>query len=158
MPSRSARVRATFRIRNDSDIELTDDNWALYWSMAPREVDQASITAPVTIEWISGDFYRMQPADGFLLPPGGEITITYRGGWAVIKESDAPVGLYMVLESADGSDQPYPIENYVILPFEGPEQINRGPDDLELKPGYPPAKPLNKTAAVTCLTPHRPQP
>jgi hexosaminidase len=123
--------RATFRIRNDSDIELTDDNWALYWSMAPREVDQASITAPVTIEWISGDFYRMQPADGFLLPPGGEITITYRGGWAVIKESDAPVGVYMVLESADGSAQPYPIEDYVILPFEGPEQINRGADDLE---------------------------
>ena len=123
--------RATFSIRNDSDVELTDDNWALYWNMAPREVDQASITAPVTIEWISGDFYRMRPAEGFLLPPGAEITITYRGGWAVIKESDAPVGLYVVLQSADGSAEPYPIENYVIAPFEGPDQINRGPEDLE---------------------------
>jgi hexosaminidase len=123
--------RATFTIRNESDIELTDENWVLYWSMAPREVDQASITAPVMIEWISGDFYRMRPAEGFRLPPGGEIGITYRGGWAVIKESDAPVGLYMVLQSADGSAQPHPIENYVIQPFEGPEQINRGPDDLE---------------------------
>jgi hexosaminidase len=122
---------ATFTIRNQGDIALTDDNWTLYWSMAPREVDQASIAAPVTIEWISGDFYRMRPTEGFRLPPGAETTIRYRGGWAVIKESDAPVGLYVVLEGADGNAQPYPIDSYVIAPFEGPEQIDRGPGDAE---------------------------
>jgi hexosaminidase len=123
--------RATFTIRNQGDTELTDDNWAMYWSMAPREIDQASITAPVTVEWISGDFYRMEPTDGFRLPPGAEITIRYQGRWGIIKESDAPVGLYVVFEGGDGHSQPYPVDDYVIAPFEGREQIDRGPGDQE---------------------------
>ena len=123
--------QAQFTIQNNSEIELTAANWELYWNMAPREVDPASITSPVTIEWISGDFFVMRPTDGFSLPPGAEITIPYQGSWSVIKESDAPVGLYLVMRAEDGTAEPYLIRDYSIAPFEGPDQINRGPGDRE---------------------------
>jgi hexosaminidase len=122
---------AQFTLRNDTDIELTSANWEMYWSMSPRTVTPESITAPVTIEWISGDFYVMKPTDGFSLPPGGELDIAYHGSYAVIKESDAPVGLYVLLYDVDRSYQAYRVHDYTIAPFEGPEQIHRGEGDEE---------------------------
>jgi hexosaminidase len=123
--------RAQFTIRNNSDVELTSANWEMYWSMAPREVDPESITAPVTIEWINGDFFAMKPTDEFRLPPGEQIEVAYRGGYAVIKESDAPLGLYSLLYENEGSYQLHPVRDYSIAPFVGFYQINRGPGDME---------------------------
>ncbi|MDH3290868.1 MAG: carbohydate-binding domain-containing protein [Gemmatimonadota bacterium] len=123
--------RAQFTIRNDSDVELTAANWELYWNMSPRTVDAESITGPVRIEWINGDFYRMKPTDDFRLPPGRAMEIAYRGDYAVIKETDAPAGLYSVLYADDGSYRLYPVREYSIAPFVGPEQMDRGPGDTE---------------------------
>jgi len=123
--------RAQFTIRNNSDIELTSGNWEMYWSMMPRTVRPGSITAPVTIEWINGDFYVMKPKSNFRLPPGGQIEIAYTGTYAVIKESDAPSGLYSLLYDQDRSYGVYPVRDYFIDPFVGPDQINRGEGDEE---------------------------
>lgn len=123
--------RAQFTIRNNSDIELTSANWEMYWNMAPRTVKPGSITAPVTIEWINGDFYVMKPKDDFRLPPGAQIEIAYNGTSAMIKESDAPSGLYSLLHDEDGSYELYPVRDYSIAPFAGPDQINRHQGDEE---------------------------
>ncbi len=123
--------RAQFTIRNNSDIELTSANWEMYWNMAPRTVKPGSITAPVAIEWINGDFFVMNPHADFTLPPGEQIEITYNGTYAVIKESDAPLGLYSLLYEPDGSYELYPVRDYSIAPFDGPEQIHRGEGDKE---------------------------
>ncbi|NIM50745.1 MAG: family 20 glycosylhydrolase [Gemmatimonadales bacterium] len=123
--------RAQFTIRNDGDVELTSTNWELYWNMAPRAVNPRSITAPVTIEWINGDFYVMKPQDGFRLPPGEQVEVQYTGSYAVIKETDAPLGLYVLLRDDDAPVQLFPVRDYTIAPFEGPEQINRHSGDME---------------------------
>ena len=122
---------AQFTIRNNSDIELTSANWEMYWNMAPRTIKPGSITAPVTIEWINGDFYVMKPKDDFRLPPGAQIEIAYNGTSAMIKETDAPLGLYFLLYDPDGSYDAYPVGDYAITPFDGPDQVNRGRGDEE---------------------------
>jgi hexosaminidase len=123
--------RAQFTIRNNSDIELTSSNWEMYWSMMPAMVQPASVTAPVTIEWINGDFYVMRPKQDFRLPAGDQVEIAYVGSGSKIKETDAPSGLYSLLYDDDGSYQIYPVHDYAIEPFTGPDQINRGPTDEE---------------------------
>ncbi|MGD2134534.1 MAG: family 20 glycosylhydrolase [Gemmatimonadales bacterium] len=123
--------RAQFTIRNDGGMELPSSNWALYWSMSPRAVDSASITAPVTIDWINGDFFVMRPKAGFQLPPGEQVEVGYTGSYAVIKETDAPMGLYVALYEGTDSLRLFPVDDYTIAPFEGPEQINRHPGDVE---------------------------
>ena len=122
---------ARFTIRNNSDTVLTSSNWEMYWNMAPRGIKAGSITAPVVIEWISGDFYVMRPKDGFRLAPGAAMEVTYGGTGPVIKETDGPLGLYALLYDADGSYDAYPVDDYAIAPFERPEQINRGAGDRE---------------------------
>jgi hexosaminidase len=123
--------RAQFTIRNNSDVELTAANWEMYWNMAPRTVKPGSVTAPVTIEWISGDFYVMKPKDDFRLPRGAQMEIAYSGSYAMIKESDAPSGLYSVLYDKDGSHELYPVRDYSIAAFDSPDQVNRGAGDSE---------------------------
>ncbi len=123
--------RAAFTIRNNGDIALTATNWALYWNMFQRTVDPASITGNVTIEWTNGDLYVMKPTAEFHLPPGASTTIGYRASYAMIKVSDAPVGPYVVWYGADGTEEAYPVRDFTIAPFEGPDQIHRGPDDRE---------------------------
>lgn len=123
--------RAQFTIRNEGDHTLTSANWEMYWNMAPRMVRPGSITAPVSIEWINGDFFVMRPGDDFRLAPGDRMEIAYNGTGPMIKESDAPVGLYSVLYEEDGSRRLYPVRDYAIAPFDTPDQINRHPGDRE---------------------------
>lgn len=123
--------RATWTIKNNSDLTLTDDNWALYWNMAPRDILQESISAPVTMRWINGDFFEMKPAEGFRLAKGESITITYEGTAFMIKESDGPLGVYAIYKDSDGGEQPVVIADMTILPFDSPDQINRDGTDEE---------------------------
>jgi hexosaminidase len=122
---------ATFTIRNDGDVALTDANWALYWNMFERTIDPASVNGNVSIEWINGGLYVMKPLEGFRLAPGASTSIRYRGSYAQIKVSDAPVGPYVVWQASDGSEHADPVHDFTIAPFEGEEQIHRGPGDTE---------------------------
>jgi hexosaminidase len=123
--------RAMFTLRNGTAVALTSDNWELYWNMAPRAVDSIRTTGSVTIEWINGDFYVMKPGEGFHLSPGAEVTIAYHGSGPMIKYTDGPAGLYVLWREADGTKRPYGVRDYRIAPFESPEQIHRGPGDVE---------------------------
>ncbi|MCZ6692773.1 MAG: carbohydate-binding domain-containing protein, partial [Bacteroidetes bacterium] len=124
--------KAWFKIHNLKDEPLGDSGWELYWNMAPRTVKQETIDGPVTIEWINGDFYRMKPVAGFKLEPDQEIQITYYGLGSMIKESDAPLGLYIVYYDDDGKEtRRVAVHDYSIEPFTTPEQINRSKDDKE---------------------------
>ncbi len=124
------RHQAWFLLKNEGNSELTDQNWAMYWNMAPRDIDAVSIDAPVQMEWINGDFYRMIPATGFRLPPGDSLKISYTGSEWMIKESDAPLGVYFVLQEGD-DEIIIPADDYTILPFDSPDQLNRTSMDQE---------------------------
>jgi len=123
--------RASFTIHNNSETELTSANWEMYWSMMPRAVRPGSIAAPVSIDWINGDFFVMKPQQDFTLAPGAQMEVAYAASSSVIKESDAPSGLYSLLYEENGSYEIFPVSNYSITPFEHPDQINRGESDEE---------------------------
>lgn len=121
---------ARLTLTNNGTEPLTDSGWGLFFNMAPRPIVQHPVTQPARVQHINGDWYRLLPDPGFLLSPGSTMEIRYMGNEPVIKESDAPLGLYFAFQDKP-TDQPRieVVSDYSILPFTSPEQILRGPDD-----------------------------
>jgi|694.fasta_scaffold00176_31 hexosaminidase len=121
---------ARFMLHHAGQQPLGDSGWGLYFNMAPRPIRQHPIAQMATVEHLNGDWYRLVPNPGFHLKPGESIEIRYLGVEAVIKESDAPLGLYFVFDNGRPESQRIErVANYQIVPFSRPEQINRGPGD-----------------------------
>lgn len=125
------KTKAEFTIRNNSDFRFTDDNWALYYSQAPRRIISTNPVVLAEVQWINGDWHKIVPADGFELGRGQEVTITYEASAWWIKESDAPMGLYFVFYDNQGNEtDTLTVENYEVKPFVREEQISRHKNDL----------------------------
>jgi len=128
---------ARFTLTNNSDNDLTDANWALFFNMSPRPILPSRSPQPGTVQHINGDWYKLVPTKGFSLKPGASAEIRYEGTEAVTKVTDAPVGLYVVFYDKEGKEESIiQVANYTIKPFTRKEQVLRGPNDL-----YPPAGP-----------------
>lgn len=123
---------ARFELINGGSEPLTDRGWGLYFNIAPRPIGEHPQPQPARLEHINGDWYRLLPEPGFHLAAGERIEVRYVGIEAVIKESDAPLGLYFVFDT-DRRDAPRieRVVDYRIVPFTRPEQINRGPEDFQ---------------------------
>ena len=123
---------ARFILKNNSDLDLTDKNWALFFNMAPRPILENKTRQPADIQHINGDWYKIVPNEGFQLGEGDTIIINYRGTEAVIKETDRPLGLYFVFYDESGKeDKIAEVAEYSWTPFTKPEQINRSREDAE---------------------------
>jgi hexosaminidase len=124
--------KAKFTIRNGGDITLNDKNWTLFFNMSPRPIQTNKTPEPGIVEHINGDWYKLVPGKDFKLNAGDSVTINYTGSDGVIKETDAPLGLYFVFYDKDGKEQDIvQVANYTIEPFTTKEQILRGKNDLE---------------------------
>jgi hexosaminidase len=127
----SDQFSARFIIVNRSNFELTDNNWNLYFNVAPRTLTNAG-DARVIVEHLNGDWFRLHPANGFRLSPGDSTVVTYQGYPAMIKHNDAPSGLYFTfLNSERGKELIIPVTDYKYDGFTHDRQINRSADDLE---------------------------
>lgn len=123
---------AAFTLTNNGSVDLDDKNWTLFFSMAPRPIIKDSTAVPARVEHINGDWYKLVPEKGFSLPHGQTITIDYRGVEAVIKETDRPMGLYVVYYTAEGKEEKIiEVTDYTWQPFTAKEQINRNAEDKE---------------------------
>ncbi|MEE9571906.1 MAG: family 20 glycosylhydrolase, partial [Candidatus Neomarinimicrobiota bacterium] len=123
---------AKFTIENKSEIKLTDTNWKLFFNNTPRLIINHKRLQPGFIQHISGDWFFMAPEKEFLLKPGDSIDITYQGMGSLIKESDAPSGLYFVFYDGNGNEKELvQVSDFTIVPFTKPEQINRNIEDEE---------------------------
>ncbi|MEM1324533.1 MAG: family 20 glycosylhydrolase [Bacteroidota bacterium] len=110
---------AAFTFYNDSPEVISGDNWTLYYNQTNRDVlDNPSDAA--TVEQIIADYYRLTPTEKFKIAPGDSLVIPFEVAAWLIKESDAPSGLYWVV----GEEQ-IPVENYSIAPFETADQVSR---------------------------------
>jgi len=128
--SDQARTKAEFTIRNNSGFRMRDWNWALFYSQAPRGGIVADEGANVKVEWINGDWHRVVPEEGFNLRRGQEVTIGYEASAWWIKESDAPMGLYLVFYDKEGNEREIvTVDNYSVKPFVREEQISRHRND-----------------------------
>jgi hexosaminidase len=123
---------ARFTLTNNSNTTLTASNWALFFNMSPRVILANKTAQQASIRHINGDWYKLVPEAGFSLEPGNFTEITYRGQEGVIKETDAPLGLYLVwYDSKGGQEKITQVSDYTIAPFTRPEQINRNKNDVE---------------------------
>jgi len=120
------QYRSTFVIKNNSDAILSDSGWAIFFNQENRNVITNSVTAPIEFTHHGGDFHQLSPKAGFQLLPKNEITIQSDSrGW-IIKEQQAPDGIYVVFYHDNGEERSrFAINNFTIKPFTRPEQINR---------------------------------
>ena len=80
---------------------------------------------------INGDWFKIIPAQNFSLAPNEQVTVHYNLSHYLIKETDAPLYPYIVRYDDRGKEVSVSkITDYTILPFEKPEQINRGLNDV----------------------------
>jgi hexosaminidase len=126
---------ARFTLRNHSSLTLEENNWALFFNMAPRPITPPASPQPASVQHINGDWYKLVPNPGFRLAPGASVDIRYWGTEGVIKETDAPLGLYFVFYNEQGEEmEPVQVTEYTITPFTRPEQMLRGKEDQEPLP------------------------
>ena len=115
---------AVFIIENNDVQSLGGDNWKLYFSQMGRGVIRESVTGNVSIDHIMGDWLSISPQDGFQLVPGQKVEIYYHKPGRIIKETEAPAGLYFVFGGQEGNHQKVQaIKNYTAKPFPGLDKI-----------------------------------
>ncbi|MGL4293689.1 MAG: family 20 glycosylhydrolase [Bacteroidales bacterium] len=112
-----------FVLINRSDREFVKD-WDIRYSQLPRKIFQEA-SAPIGIEQITGDYFRMFPTNHFQgLKPGDSLRISFRANNGLIKESHAPAGMYLVevTKGVEGKPIQLPV---TVVPFQRPEQWTR---------------------------------
>ncbi|SHN25378.1 hexosaminidase [Cyclobacterium lianum] len=123
------QFEARFILENKGSDALDDEGWALFFNMSPRRI-VSSTKADIT--HINGDWYRLSPREGFYLASGEQVEINYTGVEGVIKQSDAPMGLYFVFYGQDQEElAQIPVSHWTVRPFEREEQLLRGTMDEE---------------------------
>ncbi len=118
--------KAVFQLINRGNVPLGNSGWTLHWNQSPRMV--LSSEGPAVVENINGDFYRMRPLSEFQLNPGDTATVSYISEVWMIKNTDAPLGLYLAVEQ-EGKIQTQKISNITILPFDTEAKYTRNPGD-----------------------------
>ncbi len=141
------RFRATLTLRNGGEVPLRGEGWAVYFNFL-RQIDPESVTAPVNITRVNGNFYKMTPAAGFSpLAPGAALAISYEASFSAIKRIDAPAGFYAVFAGPEGEPAPpVVLADVTVEPFRRPEQRTRGAGDAWPVPT--PARRYRQTAAL----------
>lgn len=117
------RFSAHLKFVNESGVELRDQ-WTLYFNFL-RLIDPGTVSPPLRLTHINGDFYRIDPTEIFEgLPPGKEVHFSFEALGSAIKKMDAPAGAY--IEFRDGTIAPVKV---IVGGFVREEQLHRSPDD-----------------------------
>ena len=126
-----SRFRSTLTLENGGEVPLAGEGWTLYFNFL-REIDTASVDAPVEISRINGNFYRLAPGRDFSsLAPGDTLQIAFEAPFSAIKRIDAPAGFYIVFRGPEGEPEPpASLTDVTVEPFTRPEQTTRGPNDV----------------------------
>ena len=126
-----ARFRSRLTLSNEGATALPVSGWSLYFNFL-RQIDPESVSAPVEIIRVNGDFYKLEPGDDFAsVAPGEQFEVTFETPGAAIKPIDAPAGFYVVFAGPDGEPgPPAPVTDVAVEPFTRPEQTTRAPNDV----------------------------
>jgi hexosaminidase len=96
---------------NTGSRPLSSQNWALYFNSIPR-IKTESIKPALKLTRINGHFYEIKPLEEFTsLNPGDSLRISFETQTPAIKDSDMPVGFYLIFE---GDRDPQCIEKVYI--------------------------------------------
>ena len=126
------QFEAKFILSNKGGEELGDSGWAIFFNVTPRGIKPTPTPQPASVEHINGDWYKLLPNIGFRLKPGESIEVLYRAEDFVIKETDAPLGCYIVFYDEKGNEKNIvSLGDAKVMPFATKEQQLRGKNDLE---------------------------
>ncbi|MBN8790028.1 MAG: carbohydate-binding domain-containing protein [Terrimonas sp.] len=125
--------KARFYLLNKGERTLTDKNWKMFFSIAPSPILSNTTPQPADVEHINGDWFKLYPNPGFSLKQGDSVVIDYRATGYVIKNTDQPLGIYIVFYDDNGNEESIAnIDDYTLIPYAAKEQLLRGRDDREL--------------------------
>ena len=143
---------ARINLVNKNEQQLTDKNWAVFFSIAPSLILPPGKPQPAKLEHLNGDWYKLSPNAGFSLAPGDSIDIFYKATEGRIKETDQPLGIYMVFYDGEGKEERVAkIDDYTLIPFTRREQLLRGKADMEAPASA--AKTYMENASLSVLKP-----
>ena len=125
------QMEAKFIFTNKGNYTLDDSSWALFYNNTPRGIKSNAVPQPAKVEHMNGDWYRLTPNKGFSLKPGETVEVSYRCDDFVIKETDAPQGLYFVFYEGGKEKAIVDLGDAKVLPFTTREQQLRGKGDRE---------------------------
>ena len=121
---------ARFTFFNPTQSTVTASNWTLYFNQA-NVMPKKNRGQAGTVSHINGDWFSLVPDQKlFRLQPGDSISLDYHYRDAMIKTSDAPTGLYYVIDEGRESQRIAEPVEYRVVPFSRAEQIHRGEKDF----------------------------
>lgn len=129
---------AKFTIENNSDKDLDNKNWAIYFHQ-PKRVVPENGSENVKFTHINGDYFKVEPTDSFkILKKGDEASFTYVSDAWAIKMLDAPNGIYIVFTDSTGKESaPEVIENITYVPISDEQNKMHGNDKIPVPtPNY----------------------
>lgn len=121
--------RAVFTFFNRGDQVLSNANWTLYFNQA-NVMPSPNKNNLAEVSHINGDWFKLTPLSQFKINPGDSIQIEYFYEDALIKLSDAPMGLYFVSGEDLPDQQIIEPKQFKVKPFARDEQINRSESDF----------------------------
>lgn len=126
------KMAAKFIFTNKSKVGLRDSAWAIFFNVSPRTILPNDHQEPASITHINGDWYKLTPNKGFSLLPGDTLEVNYLTEESVIKETDAPLGVYIVYYEPDGKEKRIvELGDATVVPFTDKEQLLRASADKE---------------------------
>ncbi|MDC0708659.1 family 20 glycosylhydrolase [Stigmatella sp. ncwal1] len=136
--------RATFTLENKGPGELGSSGWKLYFSLIRRilseaegddtgiqELTKQGIRISLADNAASGDYYVMEPIEGFKpIAPGEKREISVLiSDWAILK-ADAPAGFHIAFAGEDFKNVAFAVPSTVKLEASDPKQTTRFEGDV----------------------------
>ena len=121
--------KAVFTFFNRGDQVLSNANWTLYFNQA-NVMPSPKKSSLAEVSHINGDWFKLTPLSQFEIKPKDSIQIEYLYEDALIKLSDAPMGLYFVSSEDLPDQQIIEPKQFKVKPFTREEQINRSESDF----------------------------
>ncbi|HKL19134.1 MAG TPA: family 20 glycosylhydrolase [Halalkalibaculum sp.] len=120
----SNRYLSFLTLINRGDRPIPAEGWSLYMNNFSGE----DRTSNFYIEQVNGDLNRLYPTAFFGgLQPGDSIRVRVLSPGSVLNISGAPIGFYWVWDS--NTEEGHSIGSYSVKPVDGPEVLDRGPQD-----------------------------
>ncbi|MCL6261530.1 carbohydate-binding domain-containing protein [Aquiflexum sp. TKW24L] len=112
--------QAKFTLSNNGNSALKPE-WEIYFNTIFLSVNPQELDSLVTVEHLSGDFFRIKPKDGFpVLEKGETYSFSYSSDNFLVKNSHTPTGLYIVFGD---SEEGHPIVDFTASRIEIQDQL-----------------------------------
>ena len=145
------QCKTAFTFINAGNRAIGNQQWVMYFNQQTIMPNPLLDSTKGKVEHINGDFYRFIPGKTFNLPPGDTLVLEYGYEGVLLKETDAPNGIYLVLHENTDKQVIAPVKNYLVKPFTNLDNLFSDPDFKSTIPT--PKNEYARNLAITSLPP-----